>query len=59
MIDERNEYGFPVVHADLERARQYAAEARERNKPACQCQTCRLQELEPAVMNITQNWKQS
>lgn len=40
-----------------EAARQYAAAAKERNKPACDCEPCREKELLPAVQQITQRWK--
>lgn len=40
----------------LERARQYAAEVRERNKPDCNCETCRRERLLPMVMQMAQNW---
>lgn len=56
MITERNEYGFPVVDR-LAWAKQYAAEAKERNRPPCDCEGCRLREIEPAVINITQRWQ--
>lgn len=59
MNDERNDYGFPIVSRTLEEAQAYAAEARERNKQPPLCPGCRVKEMEPAVINITQNWKQS
>lgn len=37
-------------------ARQYAAEARARNMPPCQCPACIQAELLPAVIQITQRW---
>lgn len=55
MITERNEYGFPVVDR-LAWAKQYAAEAKERNRPPCDCEGCRLREIEPAVIQIIQRW---
>jgi hypothetical protein len=57
--DERNAYGYPVaigMKARLERAAKYAAEARERNTPPCNCDTCRRESLLPVVQNITNNW---
>jgi hypothetical protein len=82
MIDERNEFGFPVIEGEslmkqilgvdlfspsiyntptpqrlkFERAKQYAAEVRERNKPACDCEACRLNEMLPAVKQIAESW---
>lgn len=59
MNDERNAWGFPIaigMQAKVERATQYAAEARARNQPACNCETCRREALLPAVQNITTNW---
>jgi hypothetical protein len=58
-LDLRNEYGFPValgMQARLDRAAKYAAEARERNQPPCNCEACRREALLPAVQNITENW---
>lgn len=37
-------------------ARKYAAEAKERNKPACQCDACKQAEMLPAVLRIVANW---
>lgn len=51
----RNEYGFPVVDR-FEAAKQYAAQAKERNKLPCNCAICREREMLPAVINITNNW---
>lgn len=56
MIDQRNQYGYPVIDK-YEAARQYAAQAKERNAPKCDCATCREIELLPAVQRITQRWK--
>lgn len=56
MFDERNDYGFPVLDK-LEKARAYAAEAKERNKPGCECETCRMKEKEPGVIQLLQNWR--
>lgn len=59
MNDIRNEWGFPIavgMQARLDRAAKYAAEARERNTPPCNCDTCRREALLPAVQNITTNW---
>lgn len=38
-------------------AKEYAAAARERNKPPCGCEACQMKELEPAVIQLTQRWK--
>lgn len=56
MMDERNEFGFPVM-SRLEAAKQYAAEAKERNKQPCDCEPCRIREAEAAVIRLTQNWR--
>lgn len=40
----------------LENAKQYAAAVRERNKPECDCETCRRERLLPIVMQMTKNW---
>jgi hypothetical protein len=55
MIDIRNAWGFPILPR-IERAKQYAAEVRERNKPACDCEACRLNEMLPAVKQIAESW---
>lgn len=55
MNDIRNQYGYPIV-SKHEWARQYAAAAKERNKPPCNCAECRMRELEPAVVRITERW---
>jgi hypothetical protein len=55
IIDIRNEYGFPVP-TKLDVAKQYAAEAKERNKLPCDCETCRMKELEPAVVQLVRRW---
>jgi hypothetical protein len=41
----------------LENAKQYAAAVRERNKPDCDCETCRRERLLPIVMQIAANWQ--
>lgn len=41
----------------FEKARKYAAEAKARNAPGCDCETCRMKELEPAVAQIVRNWQ--
>ena len=56
MIEQRNEYGFPIP-PKLEAAKKYAASAKERNKPPCACEQCRIKELEPVVIQITNNWR--
>lgn len=53
--DIRNQWGFPII-TRFEWARKYAEEAKQRNKPKCDCESCREKELLPAVMQITQNW---
>jgi hypothetical protein len=55
MDDIRNAYGFPILYR-VERAKQYAAEARERNKQGCPCDACRLNEMLPAVKQIAESW---
>lgn len=41
----------------FEKARRYAAEAKERNKPVCDCESCRyLADLE-RVKQLTTNWR--
>lgn len=55
MIETRNQYGFPVADR-LERAKEYAAQARQRNRLPCNCPTCRQMEMLPAVLQITNNW---
>lgn len=57
MNEQRNEYGFPVVAAKVERAKQYAAEAKARNSPPCDCEACRQTALLPAVQRITERWR--
>ena len=42
----------------FERARAYADEARERNRPECQCETCVQQRALPAVLRLLANWRQ-
>lgn len=54
-LEQRNEYGFPVV-SKLEKAKAYATAAKARNQPPCNCDTCRQIEMLPAVINITKNW---
>lgn len=54
-LEARNDYGFPVVDR-VEQAKQYAAEAKARNTPPCDCETCRQVEMLPAVIRITNNW---
>lgn len=56
MTDRRNAYGFPILFR-IERAKQYARAAKERNKPQCECEACRMKELEPAVVRITERWQ--
>lgn len=53
--EQRTQYGFPVIDR-AEQARIYAAEARERNKPKCDCDACRRIELEPAIVQLVRNW---
>jgi len=43
--------GFPPL-SQAERAKQYAAAARLRNKPECQCELCCEHRMLPAVLNI-------
>lgn len=50
-VETRNQYGFPIVER-LEAAKQYAAAAKERNKPDCTCETCKRIALLPAIQNI-------
>ncbi len=47
----------PAPPSKWELARQYAAEARERNKPPCDCEACKRDEMLPAVLNIINNWR--
>jgi hypothetical protein len=55
MSEQRNSYGFPVLDMKLERARQIAAAARQRDKP-CDCLPCRLKEQEESVLRIVRHW---
>lgn len=57
VIEPRTMFGYPILPSKLDRAQQYAAEVRARNKPPCQCQVCREAETLPAVMNIVAAWK--
>jgi hypothetical protein len=60
MIDLRNAYGFPIaiaMQARLDRAKQLAKEARERNPPICRCEACQRDALLPAVQRITEQWR--
>jgi hypothetical protein len=52
MIEPRTIYGYPVMPDKLLQAQRYAAEARARNTPPCDCPACRQQAMLPAVMNI-------
>lgn len=57
-FETRNQYGFPIVDR-REIAKQYAAEAKARNQPDCNCQLCVRERLLPAVLNITsKSWSQ-
>lgn len=55
MNDLRSQYGFPILFR-IERAKRYAAAAKERNRAPCDCQTCRLKELAPTVVPMINNW---
>jgi hypothetical protein len=55
MTEARNQYGFPIIDR-TEQAKAYAAAVRERNKPTCDCPTCREKELLPAVIQLTEGW---
>lgn len=57
MFEERNEFGFPIVLAKREAALAYAAEAKERNKPECECDLCKQAAMLPTVQRIIENWK--
>jgi hypothetical protein len=52
MNEIRNQYGFPVMEK-REWAQQYAAEARIRNEPECQCGPCVRERLLPVIQNMT------
>lgn len=54
--ENRNVYGFPIIDK-LAAAKAYAAAAKERNKPACDCKTCKEIELLPSVIRLTQRWQ--
>lgn len=56
MIDIRNDYGFPVIDK-FQAAKEYAFAARERNKPICDCDTCKQIELLPSVIQLVERWK--
>jgi hypothetical protein len=55
MIEVRNAYGFPIVER-FKKAQQYAAEVRARKPGPHHCQACRMNEMLPAVQQITKNW---
>lgn len=51
------EYDHPVAdQSRIDWAHKYAAQVRERNKPPCQCDNCKRLELEPAVLQLVNNW---
>lgn len=56
ITDQRNAFGFPVPDK-LQAAQQYAAAARQRNEPPCQCVTCKQIDMLPGVQRIVANWK--